>query len=368
VLPRLPRGSLAQLLERRAGLDAGEAVTVLAPVAACLARLHAAGVAHRAVGADHLLFREDGAPVLIGFGSACLFPAGLPEVARESVDGVADDRRALVALAAIVLRRVTGHRAAAALDLAERLANPDAAGVDALLSTELFELAAARPIRFDADDTGATGSTRVIGLASAPAADTGARGLLAQVLESGPARLVRTNVERRWRSWSARRRRTTLAVASAAMVLAIALVAVPAPAPSAGPVANGTADPAPVPQSSQPPHLDGADGVSGDDPLGALSALLARRSDCFRDLSEVCLSDVDERGSSAWAEDRAALDALLSQAEQPVLLDAAGATLVQRMGDSALILLAPGTEPASLLLLKGEAGWRIRDYLAGTGG
>ena len=123
-----------------------------------------------------------------------------------------------------------------------------------------------------------------------------------------------------------------------------------------------------MPQSSQPPYLDGADGVSGDDPLGALSALLARRSDCFRDLSEMCLSDVDERGSSAWAEDRAALDALLSQAEQPVLLDAAGATLVQRMGDSALISLAPGTEPASLLLLKGEAGWRIRDYLAGTGG
>jgi hypothetical protein len=32
-----------------------------------------------------------------------------------------------------------------------------------------------------------------------------------------------------------------------------------------------------------------------------------------------------------------------------------------------LIALAPGSEPASVLLLKGEAGWRIRDYIAGGG-
>ena len=115
----------------------------------------------------------------------------------------------------------------------------------------------------------------------------------------------------------------------------------------------------------QPIESTVADEVSGDDPLAALPALLARRSDCFRDLSELCLSDVDEHGSSAWEDDRAALSALVSQAQQPVLLAADDATLVQRLGDSALVSLGPGTEPASLLLLKGEAGWRIRDYLAG---
>ena len=38
VFPRLSRGSLADLLGRRQSLDAGEAVTVLAPIAGCVSR------------------------------------------------------------------------------------------------------------------------------------------------------------------------------------------------------------------------------------------------------------------------------------------------------------------------------------------
>jgi len=47
----------------------------------------------------------------------------------------------------------------------------------------------------------------------------------------------------------------------------------------------------------------------------------------------------------------------------PALPNPPAVELVQRLGDSALVFLGPGTEPASLLLVKGEAGWRIRDYL-----
>jgi hypothetical protein len=360
VLPRLPRGSLAQLLERRAGLDAGEAVTVLAPIATCLARLHAAGVAHGAVSADHVLFREDGAPVLIGFGSARLFEPGLPAIAREQIEGVGEDRRALCALADLVLRRVTGRRAPAATELAERLLRSGGDEAETVLSSELFELAAARPIRFDtdADIEHASGPPRVIGVASAPALDGGAPGLLTRMLESGPAHIARQAVQTRWHAWNAGRRRLALALASAAIALVIAVLAIPSP--SAAPAADGPKSPPPA--APLEPTVD--DQVSGDDPLEALAALLGRRSDCFRDLSELCLADVDEQGSSALAEDSAALDALVDQAVQPVLLDATDATLVQRLGDSALISLSPGTEPASLLLLKGEAGWRIRDYIA----
>lgn len=369
VLPRLARGSLGQLLERRAGLDAGEAVTVLAPIAACLARLHAAGVAHRAVSAEHILFREDGAPVLIGFGSAELFESGLPQIARDGVDAVADDRRDMRALADMVLRRVTGRRAAAAIDLAERLARSGAADVDSVLTSEIFELAAARPVRFDADDDPG-GPARVIGLTSPPAVDDAAQGLLGQVMESGPGRLVREAVTKRWHSWSARRRRLLLAGASGAAVLAIAALAIPsAPpgaAPGAAPGGGASANPLPAPQPAQTAVTSSVGPVTGDDPLAALPALLALRTDCFRDLAEFCLLDVDEQGSSAFTEDRAAMDAVIEHAEQPGLLDADGAKLVQRLGDSALIALAPETEPASLLLVKGEAGWRIRDYLAGA--
>ncbi|HTL41863.1 MAG TPA: protein kinase [Pseudolysinimonas sp.] len=367
VLPRLPRGSLGQLLERREGLDAGEAVTVLAPIAAGLARLHAAGVAHRAVCAEHILFREDGAPVLIGFGSAHLFESGLPQVARDGVDAVADDRRDMCALADIVLRRVTGRRAAAAIDLAERLARAGAADVDSVLSSEIFELAAARPVRFDADEESAA-PARVIGLAAPPAAAGPATGMLAQVMESGPGRLVRETVTRRWHSWSARRRRVVLAAASGAAVLVVAALAIPPTPPTVASGEGGPVHPAPAPQPAETSVASSGAQVTGDDPLAALPALLARRTECFRDLAELCLPDVDEPGSSAFTEDRAALNALIEHAEQPELLEATGAKLVQRLGDSALIALAPETEPASLLLVKGEAGWRIRDYLAGADG
>ena len=95
VFRRLQRGSLAELLTRRAALDAGEAVTILAPIATCLARLHAAGVAHGALSPTSVMFRADGAPMLIGFGRAQLFRPGLPEVELERERGVIDDRAAL---------------------------------------------------------------------------------------------------------------------------------------------------------------------------------------------------------------------------------------------------------------------------------
>jgi hypothetical protein len=48
-------------------------------------------------------------------------------------------------------------------------------------------------------------------------------------------------------------------------------------------------------------------------------------------------------------------------------VDARDAAVVERLGDSVLIALGPDSRPASVLLMKGEAGWRIRDYIAGTG-
>jgi hypothetical protein len=38
--------------------------------------------------------------------------------------------------------------------------------------------------------------------------------------------------------------------------------------------------------------------------------------------------------------------------------------VVERLGDSVLVDLDPESQPASVLLMKGEAGWRIRDYVA----
>ncbi len=109
-------------------------------------------------------------------------------------------------------------------------------------------------------------------------------------------------------------------------------------------------------------------------------------------LSVLCLDRVDEVGSGALEDDRAAIRAAQQGGE---LLDPlAGATwakapvLVERLGDSALVRLGealPGIQdasspdptpppssdsrsgPASLLLVKGEAGWRIRGVIAARG-
>src|SRR5690606_38520466 len=72
ILERLPLGTLTRLLAEREILRPGEVVTILAPIALTIDRLHAAGVAHGAIASEDIGFREDGAPVLLGSGSARL--------------------------------------------------------------------------------------------------------------------------------------------------------------------------------------------------------------------------------------------------------------------------------------------------------
>ena len=144
------------------------------------------------------------------------------------------------------------------------------------------------------------------------------------------------------------------------------------------------ADPAP----SESPVVIEDDAVMGDEPVEALVALLEVRQRCIRDLSVLCLDAVNQAGSTAMADDVALVRSLQTdegQAETAApdaRLDPSTAELVERLGDSALIRLAAGahiegvtatddatetdeaeTPTASLLLMKGEAGWRIRSYL-----
>ncbi len=132
---------------------------------------------------------------------------------------------------------------------------------------------------------------------------------------------------------------------------------------------------APLDSSAAGPGVvESADGFAGevaviadDDPVAALRELVARRERCFRELSVLCLEGVDEPGSAALDADRAALSAILDGGDPPTRIALASPALVERLGDSALVDLGADSDPASVLLLKGEAGWRIRDYLAASG-
>ncbi|MEO5919589.1 MAG: protein kinase [Pseudolysinimonas sp.] len=373
VFPRLARGSLSDLLSVRSALDAGEAVTILAPIATCLARLHAAGVAHGALSTRSVLFTADGAPTLAGFGGAQIFDAGLAEVALERVSGVAADRAALRGLTDVVLARTGGSRGKVAAALRERLrALPDGSADDGLIS-ELFELAAPRPVRFEADPAdGGDPAGRAVAVTEPVAADSaepgmpGARDRMMRILDAGPGSVVRAAVRDRWTGWSGRRRRAMLAAGAGGLVVVVALVVIPAPGTPSVPT------PA-VPAVESPGPADGsgaeeADGpIAGDDPIAALAELFARRERCFRELSVLCLDGVDEGGSAASEADREALRAMLEGGDAPPSLHLATATLTERLGGSALVELGPDSDPASVLLMKGEAGWRIRDYLAPLG-
>lgn len=410
VFDRLPGGDLAEMLGRRPHLAAGEAVTILAPLAMTVERLHAAGVAHGGLHPGRVLFRSDGAPMVTGFGGAALFAPGAPEVVREAVGAVAADRAALVSIAAAVLGRVAGPRAKVAAQLSARVAATPQPQVAGLLSTAVFELATPVPVNFADPTEYVEGDASSIGrlvpvmdgtrgdapqipartrAASSLRAVLGPEGPLASVLEHGPTAGLRAAVSRRWSSWTALRRRTTLAVAAATIGLLAAVALVPgtdssgfdpvppsqdaaAPGGVSGYTPPGAGDTgateegATDPGSADPDDADPDDARSGDDPLAATQALLELRARCVVELSLLCLDGVGQQGSAALEDDQAAVASVLAGGELPAAIDfdPAVAVVTERMGDSALVELGPDSEPASLLVMRGEAGWRIRDYIA----
>jgi hypothetical protein len=105
-----------------------------------------------------------------------------------------------------------------------------------------------------------------------------------------------------------------------------------------------------------------------DDPLLASTILLKARANCIRDLSILCLDNVDEASSAAFASDAALIQQVQGGGEIPKdsIPGNGQLTLSERLGDTALIGLGQGGGPASILAIRTRAGWRIRDYLSGT--
>ena len=406
VVERLPRGSLSELLALREHLDAGEVVTILAPLVGALRQMHAAGVAHGAVTARSVMFREDGAPVLMGFGRASLFAAGSPEVVLEGEPGVCADRRATVELASLLLTRVGGARRQAAHGLLAEVESCEAVSALPLLASRLFELAAAVPVRFVAEEQVSGAPTRAVPVGTpvhdpTTARDSGLHRTVSALVPASLLRRVRDAIEgsphvamlaagaRRWRTWSARRRRLTLGAPAAVVAVAVMLSVFPSVTPSDAPVSAPTAA-LRTPVGGHAPGASKTDGesssgdaeaIGGDDPLAAAAALARARDRCLLSMSLLCLEQVDQADSGSLRDDRAAIHQAQQSGEPPRrLLDAEdllGPELVERLGDSAIVRLttrstvdasgasspAP-SEPASLLVVRSEAGWRIRDVIA----
>ena len=123
------------------------------------------------------------------------------------------------------------------------------------------------------------------------------------------------------------------------------------------------------------------DPVLSNDPVAAAGALLAERERCLRDLSVLCLDGVLQKGSAAMERDTAIIRSMQNGGEVPAeaVIAVGELSLVERLGDTALVSLgmpdarspvggtqqggaAANSKPASTLVMRGEAGWRIRDY------
>jgi hypothetical protein len=365
VLERLARGSLAHLLERRERLNAGEAITILAPIATAVEVLHASGVVHGTIGAGAVLFRESGAPVLARFGRATLIEAGLASALLAPL--VAADRADLAELSALVLDRV-GSRAATELGHWAR-ANAASDAFESVLADRLFSLGEATPVLFDATTpvASAVPARVATGAAAHRQRVTGIARLqtLVPVEIAGHAidavrslRVVRTSV------W--------VAAASVLVALVAAVLVIPAGTDGTQARANTLATPASraasVPATTEPTAV--ASGESStpappEDPTIALTALLSTRDRCLDELSVLCLDAVDQSGASALDDDADLIRGVRTGGEVPATsrIGASAPRLVERLGDSALVDLVGNGKPASVLMIRTEAGWRIRDYL-----
>lgn len=415
---RIPGPSIARLLTERS-LTAGEAVTILAPIAVAAAELAARGFVHTRLSAADLLLDEAGRPRLIGLGALRRLPG--PEQAAERTALL---RAGHVALAEL-LEEVSGAvRPAGALDAAvdlvrSRLEARPFLRCEAELERLLFGAARPEPIAgaevrvrqnrvparitaprpadadADADDDAVHGRVpdppvqpvgrlrRLLGLAQLPE-DLDRR--VAAAVEAPSAARLRERLRTVLRA-----RKGALSVGGlvggGALVLLLTLVP-PATADAGRPIPKAEAAPVtvdpdgsvpaqpaePATEASEttaepmPPDLGAVTGpaeVSGDDPVAAARWLLERRSECFATLDLACLDDVLQRGSAIEAEDRAALLATRDGAAAPlVAFDASDAVVTVEMGDAVLIAIrraGPEREPASLLVVRGEAGWRLRE-------
>jgi hypothetical protein len=400
VLEQLTGGALSGILAVRRHIHPGEAVTILAPVASALAELHTIGLMHPAVSLSNILFDSSGRPVLTGLGELRALPAagrGRPE-AFDIVHG----RLAQVVRAVLDQVDPGDPAPTARRDLDRWCAVPDArsaARAPGELEHLLFSWAEAAPVRL--------GQARAVGGGPQPSGDWFRRppaddpavlehvGTVHTVAGESRAGRIVDGLVSRARAVAGRLRESHPVAALTALlpsgirfrrgplVLAALLAMVTAglaltalgqggspdsagarPAASPEP-AEASGNPSAEPAEPTRADTDGA-AVTGDDPVTAVPALLRIRTRCLDEVSVVCLDGVHQSQSAALAADSHVLRLFQQGGGAPEREDLSSwaANLVERTGDVALVSLqAPDAErqPASVLVVKGEAGWRIRD-------
>lgn len=409
LFPIVPGPRVSEVLASRAGrVEAGEAVTILAPLVDALERAHELGITGLGLEPATIRFAASGAPVILDLADALAGPP-LPARFRDEEPAYRADQRALAAL---------GARVAAAVVAAERVpfaSVVQGARADRATMIALFDLAAPIPVRAEELAVSAAREAPLTDAAvpeavpengsvvgPGPGPDHGARRTsAASALESAltalalPAAVVAAVIhpvdhilQRATRMLSLGRTvRPRVIVAGAAglaaLVVSMALVAAPAPSADAdvsdvgAPGGIGVEDAA-----IEPPFPSGPRAVPETlqrplpeewDPLVRvlLERWVACRAAQAGDSPATVAADPNECAAAVAHPGSAAAALLAHDDPRHALLEdwlaGAGEALVaERMGAAVLVDLVDQqvqTTTASLLLIRSEAGWRVRDVV-----
>jgi hypothetical protein len=394
---RIPGAVLTQLLVERTFL-AGEAVTLLAPIVQAVRELERRGFVHTRLSAADILLDERGRPRVVGLGSVRRLDGVHAGPARVALlrEGDAALLRLVedVAAATIPTGALAGCVAVITASLARR---PFTTCADEL-ERAIFDVAAPAPIS-EVAVHGRSPAVPARVVAAAPALRTvGRPGPVADPVERTshaarfrrlaslaqlPEQLVddvaaaadgastRALRGRVAAVLSSRRRQLVVAGSGGAAMLAVMLTLVP-PGGGAASVADSKAGPVasavPSVAAGRPIENDvpaGAGAGAEIDPASAASDLLEVRASCLASRDLDCITAVVQPGSPIAASDRALLLGDGSEGGAAVEpFDLGAIALVADMG-SAVLLEVPYAdaerEPASLLMMRSEAGWRLRE-------
>ncbi len=367
VMERHPGLTLADVLVRRERVSAGEARTVLTAITGAVARLHASGIIHGGVRADAVLVSAHGEPLLGGFGCARVTGTLPSRAARDADPAMIADCDGVRTLALAVLAASGSFSAMEAIaarradsDLLEEIAvrsrelgEPKPLSLPAVVMTENEGLVALRPSL--PTSTRERVPARRRGRRAAPRAPLVAR--LRGVVASSLPRLGLLARAVRPRIW--------IVGAAGMLALVAAFVLVPVRATDAiPPVSPVSTVPSPTPTTGGD---DSETVVSEESPEDAVVRLLARRAECLQERSLTCLEEVVQAGSSARRDDEDVLRALDSgepEYDPWSSIDLSSVSVIDEYGGAALVaLVGADGEPAPVLLMRTEAGWRIRSYL-----
>ena len=412
IVERIGGPALSRILIERT-LTPGEAVTILAPIVVAVAELAARGFVPGRLSTSDILIDEAGRPRLIGTGHLRRLP-----VAPRGSDRITLLRAGHEALADLIDDVAAAVRPSNALQgvvefLRGRLDARPFVPCETEVERRLFAVATAEPIgglvtrartsrlpaRISAPHPIASEPEPVRHVAEAPTPIRRSNGGLRQLLAlaqlpsglsdraaevadvdhvAGLRRRVAGVIGRRGRSSA-----VGALVGGGALVLLLTLVPPATAEEEPGPGSTGAAPDAAATDTAQPEApsepvasdaalpADGAGEVAPavqtpEGPVEAARQLLERRAGCVAMLDLACLEGVLQPGSAIEAQDRASIQAARAgeHADMEPEFELGSIELAAEMGAAVLVRVTRATaerEPASLLMVRGEAGWRLRE-------